>query len=524
VHAILVLFATLALSEAAPAPAPPPPVRIGRISIVAIPVFNAEEAARGSFYRAANLLHVQTRAGLLRRFLLFREGDAYDPVRLAETERNLRLFGFLKSASVTASEPHDGVVDVTVVTQDASTTGITGDFSNDGGTASYDVDVSQKDLFGSGSELQLHIDHQIERNTNTLEFLHPAALGPYWNLDTLYAHNSDGSEQKLALERPLYSYTTPWTAGFLYDHLLRNERVFRDGDVAARFRQQHRELALWRSHVLRNTVAGSSQVVGGLRLLDDSFSHLANRPLDVIPGDRHFRFLDVGYESTGFRYVKLDYVDRDLREQDLNLGRFTTLHAALSPGSGENRPATWMFRGAQGMGFALGDRSFVLGQISATTRAPHRRNTIVSLDARSITRFRTAWPQAFVSRVRLDRGWQLDRDVQFLADGQNGLRAYPNFAFEGNRRLIINAEHRVYLGRELLQLFGPSVALFADSGTAVSGPIRLRGMKTDVGIGLRIGIARYDGALIRIDYAIALDGSPLSRRGGVWSISTMHAF
>jgi hypothetical protein len=49
-------------------------------------------------------------------------------------------------------------------------------------------------------------------------------------------------------------------------------------------------------------------------------------------------------------------------------------------------------------------------------------------------------------------------------------------------------------------------------------------MKTNIGIGLRKGIPRYDGAFIRIDYAIALNASPLSRRGGVWSISTAHAF
>jgi hypothetical protein len=520
---MLVMLAIFAASPPLSA-ASSSPVRIGTITIVAMPVFNAAEVAHGSFYRIANRLHIQTRAGLLRRFLLFREGDPYDPTLLAETERNLRLFGFLKSVSVTASEAHDGLVDVTVLTQDASTTGLTGDFSNDGGKVSYDVDVSQKNLFGSGSELQVHIDHAVERNTNTLEFLHPAVLSPYWNLDTLYAKNSDGNELKLVLDRPLYSYTAPWTAGFLFDHLLREERIYRDGEVFARFRQQHRELALWRSHVLRNTERGSSQLVGGFHLLDDSFSHLASRRSDIIPDDRHFRFIDVGYESTGFRYVKLDYVDRDLREQDFNLGRFTTLHAALSPRTASDRPMTWMFRGAEGIGYAVGERSLVLGQISATTRAPRRRNASISLDARSITRFHTAYPQAFVSRVRLDIGSQLDRDVQFLADGQNGLRAYPNFALEGNRRLIINAEHRIFLGRELLQLFGPSVAVFADSGTALSGPIRLRGMKSDVGIGLRIGIARYDGALIRIDYAFALNTTPLSRRSGVWSISTLHAF
>ncbi|MGZ4808961.1 MAG: hypothetical protein ACXV7D_06475 [Thermoanaerobaculia bacterium] len=514
---ICIILATFAASAA-------PPLRVGRITIVAMPLFSAEESAHGSFYRAANLLQVQTRVELLRRFLLFREGDPYDPSRLAETERNLRLFGFLESASVTASEPHDGVVDVLVVTHDAMTTTLTGDFSNDGGTASYNVDVSQKDLFGSGGELQLNVDHGIERNTNSVELLHPAALGPYWNLDTLYSKNSDGDEEKVALERPLFSYTTPWTGGFLFDHLLRNERIFRDAEVAARFRQQHRELALWRSHVLRNTESGSSQLVGGFDLLDDSFAHLAGRPFDVIPADRHFRFLDAGYESTGFRYVKLNYVDRDLREQDFNLGRFTTFHAALSPRTSSDRPLTWLFRGTARAGYSISSRSFVLGQVSAATRAPRRRNTIVSLDARTITRFRTAYPQSFVSRVRLDLGWQLDRDVQFLADGQNGLRAYPNFAFEGSRRVIINLEHRLFLGRELLQLFGPSVAVFADSGAAVSGAISPRDMKTDAGVGLRIGIARYDGALIRLDYAIALSGSPVSHRGGVWSISTMHAF
>jgi hypothetical protein len=80
----------------------------------------------------------------------------------------------------------------------------------------------------------------------------------------------------------------------------------------------------------------------------------------------------------------------------------------------------------------------------------------------------------------------------------------------------------VFLGRELLQLFGPSVALFADSGQAVDGSFR--GMKSDAGIGLRIGIARYDGALIRIDWAYAFNASPLNRRGGVVSVSTSQAF
>lgn len=498
------------------------PLRVGHITIDAVPVFSDAEVRRGRFYDLVNILHVQTRTALLRRFLLFHEGDPYDPATLVETERNLRNFDFLESASVTASTPHDGVVDIAVVTHDALTTDVTGDFSNDGGIAAYSFDITQKDLFGTGSSLDLRTEHGVERNSNTIEFMHPAALGPYWNLDTLYSKNSDGDEEKVALDRPLFSYTTPWAASVLFDHLLRNERIFAEGEVAARFRHQHRELAVSRSEVLHADQNGSSSLVGGFDLLDDVFSHLSGRPLDIIPSGRHYHFLEGGYESTGFRFIKLDYVDHDLREQDFNLGHFMSIRAAISPPGSGSRSLTVRLRATAGTGYAFSEHSFLLGQISASTRAPNDRNTMISLDGRSITRFLTRYPQAFVARARLDLGWQLDRDVQFLADGQSGLRAYPDFAFEGSRRLMINAEHRIFLGRELLQLFEPGIAVFADTGQAVDGPFR--GMKSDAGVGLRIGIARYDAALIRIDWAYALNPSPLNRRGPVWSISTMQAF
>ena len=82
----------------------------------------------------------------------------------------------------------------------------------------------------------------------------------------------------------------------------------------------------------------------------------------------------------------------------------------------------------------------------------------------------------------------------------------------------------LFLGREILQMFGPSVAVFADSGQAVERNFRLAGMKSDVGVGLRIGIARFESALLRIDFAYALNNSPLSHRGRVISISTVQAF
>ena len=513
----------LAILYAACAVSMPVPLRIGHVVINPVPLFSSTEAAHGSFYRAANILHVQTRPSLLRAFLLFKEGDPFNPAKLAESERNLRQLDFLKSVTIAAGTPHDGVVDIEVVTQDAWTTDVNGDFSNEGGKAAYDFDVTQKDLFGSGSELELHIDNGIERRANTIEFLHPAALGPYWNLDTLVSKNSDGNEEKIELDRPLYSYATPWTAGFLYDHDLRNERYFRDGQVAARFRQQHRQLSLERSKVLDADEFGSSRLSGGVDFLDDSFTAIPAHGAGPIPDARHFRFLEGGYDRTGFHYVKLNYIDRDLREQDFNLGLSSSFRFGISPRVASSHFTEFMVRGTESGGHQFNEHSFIVGRLDASTRAPRERNTIASAEARFVDRFDTHFPQSFVSRIRLDRGWQLDRDVQFVADGQNGLRAYPDFAFEGRQRVLVNFEQRFFLGRELLQLFGPGLAVFADSGEAFDRRVRAA-MKSDVGVGLRIGIARFESALLRIDLAYALNDSPISHRGRVISISTVQAF
>jgi hypothetical protein len=231
-----------------------------------------------------------------------------------------------------------------------------------------------------------------------------------------------------------------------------------------------------------------------------------------------------GYESTGFRFLKLDYVDRDLREQDFNLGHQMSVRFGISPRQSSSRPTTFLLRFSESDGHAFGQRAFVTTRFDATTRAPRNRNTILSEETRLVWRFDMKRPQTFVARARVDLGWQLDRDVQFIADGQNGLRAYPDFAFEGRRRLLINAEQRIFLGREILQIFGPSIALFVDSGQAVDHNFKVSRMKTDAGVGLRIGVARYESALIRIDYAWVFNSSPLNRRGHTISVSTMQAF
>jgi hypothetical protein len=53
-------------------------------------------------YRAANALHLRTRPWVIRRELLFRTGDCFDPFLLAESERLLRAYPFLARVDIHA--------------------------------------------------------------------------------------------------------------------------------------------------------------------------------------------------------------------------------------------------------------------------------------------------------------------------------------------------------------------------------------------------------------------------------------
>ncbi|HYS55580.1 MAG TPA: hypothetical protein VER58_17615 [Thermoanaerobaculia bacterium] len=488
---------------------PPPATRIGTITIRTAPLFDPAEASRGGFYRRANLVAVATPEKLLRKFLLFHEGDPYDPARLAETERSLRALGFLKSASVSAGELHDGVVDITIATQDALTTDINADFSNDGGRSLYDVEITQKDIFGSGSEVDLDVANGRERRVNSVRLVDPVIFGRYWNASALLAKNSDGNQERLSIDRPLTSHATHFTANVLADHLLQNARTYANARIDSEFRQQHREVGLAGGVSIGSTELRNTRLIAGIDFVSDDFGVLRG----VAPFDRNFKFLQVGFDRTDFRFVKLDHVDFGLREQDFNVGAHSAVNFARSA------QRVWRLRGDQSYGHAFGPHSFAIARLSATRRAGStNRNAIVSGDGLMVVRWTTAWPMTFVSRLRVDVGSDLDRDVQFFADGQNGLRAYPNYAFEANRRLLFNVEQRFFLGRELLQLVEPGAAIFFDTGKAGG---RLR---TDFGAGLRLAISRLDTAIVRVDFGYALNDSPISRRGLVVSVATSQAF
>ncbi|MCA1734026.1 MAG: hypothetical protein LC732_10550, partial [Acidobacteria bacterium] len=245
---------------------------------------------------------------------------------------------------------------------------------------------------------------------------------------------------------------------------------------------------------------------------------------DALPDDRHYRYLFARIERRENRFVKLNWVNRDLRFEDFNLGLELSAQFGFSPRAAGAGADTGMARVSAARGARLGDRTFVLSRFGWESRlGAADANALLSAELFGIHRLSTRQPQTFVARIHYDQGNELDRDRQLFADADSGLRGYRLHAIEGERILIVNAEHRIFLGRELFHLVAPGIAFFADVGGAArpGAPLDLY---RDAGVGLTLGLTRSPKNSLRIDFAWALDPDPLGREGLLMSVSMSRAF
>ena len=504
-------------------------VHIGKIQIESNDVFSPEEAAKGWFYRAANSIHITTRESFLRKQLLFSEGDLLDIARLAETERNLRALPFIKSASVTASAPHDGVSDVLVVTQDSWTTEPGGSYGSKGGTTTYSVELTETDLLGTGRQISVAYDKGIERTSRLLSFQDPYLFRPFWRGKLFLADNSDGRQRQIEIARPFYAFSTPWAADLLASRLVEENKLYQAGKTFSTFSHQSDETLGSYGRAFSSSEFQAERGTLGLDFTEDRFFPVADKPVPILPADRKFRYLFGTYEHVENSFETLNFVNRDSRYEDFNLAPRIFVKAGYSP-IAFGAPSNSFFGEAEWSGgIRFSEDAFAQTDVDVQSRFDGGpQNTIVSAFLGYVRRFRLVrMPQTFVGRVQYDQGWHLDEEVQFEASGLTGLRGYAVHAMQGDKRLIMNLEQRFFSEREYLQLFSPGAVVFFDVGTALPRgvPFQASSLRSDAGVGLRLAIGRAGGNnILRVDVAYPFQRDPTGRRGVLVSFSSSQAF
>lgn len=509
-----------------------------------------DKADQSFLYSMANATKVNTRESVVRRELLFKEGDPYNSFAIEETARNLRLLRYLREIRVVPTFDGDAV-DVFIEAQDTWTLipGVT--YSTGTGRKNRGVALSDSNFLGTATRLEGRIQQEQERESYGLVFSDPQFMGSRRNFELAAFDRSDGTIYSAAYGNPFRSLRQKESWSFNSQIGDTVGRLFQAGEENYIFRQNNDSFSAFYTFAGpekkgKDSFSALSGIYKGQEILSrrysigyayasDSFYQATNEDFEnldldptvvnndpaLLPKNRRFSGPVLRYQNIEPNFLPMNYIDRFDRVEDYNLGDEALASLQFAPTTLGSTSNSFIFTGNRSRGWKQSDTAFLRGELGGSTRFEDTtfNNTLL----------RTEWKyynvigdwffgDSFLGRHTLvgnfyvDFGEKLDRDRQLLLGADNALRGYDENTFEGDKRMVLNLEERAHLADDVLQLISLGTALFVDVGGTTRdslSSILTDELYADAGVGLRIGFPRASGSgIIRIDLAFPLRDGP----------------
>ena len=459
-------------------------------------------------------VHVPTHEEIVRHQLLFREGDACDPARLAETARLLRAQTYLREAEVVAVASKDGGVDVVVTTRDEWSLRVSGRLHGGGGFPVRQARLAEENVFGRAIRAQLRYDGLHRRPAYDADVTAHQFLGRY-EAQAVVGRSSVGLIGEERLLRPFSSEydRAAWRESARYRKepfslvapgLDRVDQPLLtvSGDVGAAVRLG----SPGRLFVGGAALAAGRLVAQGAPMAavaaDDSaaatalqgrFAERRRVRVHLFAGARVLRF---------HPHVGLDAVHayEDARE---GIEAGVVVGKSLFGGAGLQRDwfgAAELFAGGEAGAMVV----FARGKLEGRYLIPSRQWDGVLADGRFFV-YSEQGPRASIAfSAGLAGGWNVRTPFQLTLAGPDGIRGYGLADLPVGRRVVVQAEQRRFLGT-VLGVADVGTAAFVDVGRGWAGgaPFGIEtGVRIAVGGGLRVAVPRGSRRTYRLDLAL----------------------
>ncbi|HEX6040918.1 BamA/TamA family outer membrane protein [Longimicrobium sp.] len=509
-------------------------------------------------YRTANRMHVRTREGVIRRELLFREGDCYTPALLEDSERILRSLTFIADADVFAVRQPDGTYHVVVETRDEWSVRLEPQWDrDDGGMGITGVELREDNLLGSGQHVSAYFkEYQGERvygaNVGTRQLFHTQ-----WDADLGVARTPVGISVVQRLAYPFRGESGRWAFREQIEHTERNFEIFvpredgpgvqrrffpesrRSADVGAVMRLGRRgNLTLFGLAVAGEWTEYPRDYLstdgGGDQPMTRQVSG-GDEPVPVVTGldtvsSVRIVFL-AGQRNVYFqRRRALDAVrgSEDVRlgvEAEVAVGRSV---AAFSDDDDLMVDVGFSLAGAPVRTLVAGVRATASGRrdFGADPGAFEWRSVFGQADAWAYWRPSDASRHTVVASASMVGGWRTTVPFQLTLGNRAGLRGFPSHAYPGERRLVGTLEHRMYLGWPYPRLFDLGTAAFVDVGKMWAGGDTFgvnSPWATSAGLGLRLAFPPGSRRTYRLDIAVPVNTRGYSARDVVFTLGVGQA-
>lgn len=469
------------------------------------------------YFQWANHLHVKTSESFVRNELLLKEGDVLDPDLLKESERNLRKYGFLSSATIEVRPVDNSAADLYVSTEDQWTLKINLSFKKSKGSRTYDLGFGESNFLGTGKRIGFKVENDVERRTYTGRYSDPHFLNTQLRLNLNVSDSTDGYHHAGGLALPLYAESARWAYAVAWDALKKDETLYLESEEVARQQLRTTASSLTFQHVwgrpyrkvLAGLYAGYSENVhpGDPVILAPEYADREEIVRNLYPPDH--RFMQYG-PTAGINYqhyTTRTYLDGYGITEDLPYGPVFNTALLFTENAEGNNYAELIVGGRMATASAPSRYMAVTADVGIRRQSGVWNNVLFHSYAcaylqsgpSSMLFFRSprrTLAAAFSATLSRD----VDTPFQLSLGEDEGLRGYRFKSFVGTNRLLLNVEERVFTPVEN-RLFTLAVVPFLDTGGVWGGGSNWSsGLST--GIGLRIGIKKLQrNQVVRIDFA-----------------------
>jgi hypothetical protein len=192
--------------------------RIGKIVIQRISVFGSDINDPDNFKpnKLENLLnktHLNTNEFIIRKNLLFNEGDTLSPLLLSDNERILRQLPYIDDSRIIVVPVSDGEVNIVVITKDIYSLGIAADLQS---FKKGSVSIFDKNILGLGYEFRLEFPFNSDLPDSPgfgLSYNIINIRKSFINLKLNYFNGLGKQSYGFSLSKDLISSTTKYAGG-----------------------------------------------------------------------------------------------------------------------------------------------------------------------------------------------------------------------------------------------------------------------------------------------------------------------
>ena len=214
-------------------------IRINTLPAFGYYVYDSLKRPRTNAGKVLNSLHVTTQNYVIRKELMFKQGEAVDPNVMAESERLVRDMTGIDDVNfiLTETSPGSDSVDVLVITKDVWSIG---GFLNSLTTNNLMATIYDGNFLGLGDRLTLKFSMDVPRAPffmiNGINYIYTNIAGSF--IDGLFGFTYDyyGNQAISAgLQRGFYSNQTIWAGGVFANNIINIEDQVEAPSIVSRY-------------------------------------------------------------------------------------------------------------------------------------------------------------------------------------------------------------------------------------------------------------------------------------------------